>query len=364
MLLRPPLGSHRSWGPLATIREESASVERTFADPFADKDYDDVSYRLDLGSESRAPSRATTPTPTPMPQPLLIRRPIPSRAFCPPRSGLSTRKERSREAARDCAICFEPAVAPVRTRCCSQLFCGEHIAAWLDDPRADGCCPSCRAPLAFTDAGLLALGHPSLLMLTPRTPPPSRAPTPPLFTVTSAAPYASYPKTPVASVPRARAASSAATSPATPTSSHPPASLSSLSSSEDDVDADVDIEADADEEDEDRLLLSHTFSLPALVRARALQTRRHTRHPFSCVFGVRGALVSTVRIALWVVVVGVLAARARGRWGAPAEGADPGLMGVRWWWFRLMIMTLVYWYRHSTSVLICKTFPLANVVVP
>ncbi|KAJ7445055.1 hypothetical protein FB451DRAFT_1376245 [Mycena latifolia] len=51
-------------------------------------------------------------------------------------------------------------------------------------------------------------------------------------------------------------------------------------------------------------------SLPALVHARALQTRRRAPHPVSSVLGVRGALKSVARIGLCLVAVaGVVGSR-------------------------------------------------------
>ncbi|KAJ7686030.1 hypothetical protein B0H17DRAFT_1072882 [Mycena rosella] len=250
------LPSHtRAWGPLASIPEESC---------FGEGLYDDVEYTLDLGSGA---AESACPTP----QPSHIKRPIAHRAFRPTRSALSAQKE----AERDCGICFEFAVAPVRTLCCAHLFCAEHIAEWLHGPSSDGLCPACRAPSGLTGLALLALGHPALLRLVPRTPPPSRSPSPSAASdcsTSSAGSYASYPSTPAA-------LSEAGT----------------LSEEEDATD----------------------YSLPALVHARALQTRRHAPHPFSSVVGVRGALGSVARVAGWLVVVAVLAGR--GRWASSAD---------------------------------------------
>ncbi|KAJ7032551.1 hypothetical protein C8F04DRAFT_654608 [Mycena alexandri] len=50
-------------------------------------------------------------------------------------------------AARDCGICEEPAVAPVRTLCCSALFCKQHIDSWIYGPAATGLCPRLRSTL-------------------------------------------------------------------------------------------------------------------------------------------------------------------------------------------------------------------------
>ncbi|KAJ7657175.1 hypothetical protein DFH06DRAFT_458719 [Mycena polygramma] len=49
----------------------------------------------------------------------------------------------------DCGICFEPALSPLRTPCCAQLFCTEHISAWIHGPISNSLCPVCRAPLSL-----------------------------------------------------------------------------------------------------------------------------------------------------------------------------------------------------------------------
>ncbi|KAF7342649.1 hypothetical protein MSAN_02021900 [Mycena sanguinolenta] len=221
----------------ASILEEDFSVER---------------YTIDLGSGAL---ESACPTP-----PLQVRRPIPHRPFRPSRQAPAKSSARKRkEAERDCGICFEPAVSPVRTRCCAHLFCAEHITAWLHGPASDGCCPACRAPVS--DDALLALGHPALsaLHVPPVAPPPSRSASPALIDIPPAQPsspgsYASYPSIPV----------------------DDPA-LSSSSSSYSGSGS----ENEGEQEDED----STDYSLPALLRARALQTRRHVSHPFSSVLG-------------------------------------------------------------------------------
>ncbi|KAJ7722225.1 hypothetical protein DFH07DRAFT_972022 [Mycena maculata] len=257
-MLRRPFHSRRL---LAAIPEESGFS--VYAD--------DVEYVLDLGT-------GATESACPTPMPSHIKRPIGSKTLRPPSSTASSQKE----AERDCGICFERAVAPVRTPCCSYLFCAEHIAAWLDGPTADGLCPTCRAPCVGL-LTLLALGHPVLMYPVPPPPPPSRSPSPaPCFSldsdcasddtseVESGGSYASYPSIP------------AALSPAV---------------------------SDASEEED-----ATDYSLPALVRARALQTRRHAPHPFSSVVRVRGALGSVARVAGWLLIVAVLAGR--GHWAA------------------------------------------------
>ncbi|KAJ7088078.1 hypothetical protein B0H15DRAFT_801126 [Mycena belliarum] len=236
-------------------------------------------YSLDLGSGA---GDSACPTPQLRCSSSDLRRPIPRRpkAAAKPKTSL-----REKDAERDCGICFERAVAPVRTRCCSHLFCAEHIAAWLHGPHTDGRCPACRAPVPAA-AALLALGHPALLRPAPRAPPPSRAPSPPpSLAAPSAYPaaYAAYPSVPSPCAPPSPASS-------------PPASAYPTS----------------EEEEED----ATDFSLPALLRARALQTRRHAPHPLSAVLGVRGALVRLARAGALLGVVALLAAR--GRWAAEA----------------------------------------------
>ncbi|KAJ7133176.1 hypothetical protein C8R44DRAFT_772014 [Mycena epipterygia] len=257
-------------------QNHSATIPEFEESPLAPHYYEGAGYEyeeeyiLDLGS-GLAESACPTPTPS------YFKRPSQS----PPSTNPRRRSgQRDKEAERDCGICFEPATSPIRTRCCSHLFCAEHIAQWLLGPAADGRCPGCRAPCSFafgedtlSDKGLLALGHPSLLLMVPRTPPPSRSPSPSLSSYSSSSSYASYP-----------------TSPASPSSSE----LGSPTSSE------------SEEED------STDYSLPALLRARALQTRRHTSHPFSSVLGARAATVRVLCVAGWLVVVAVLAGS--GRW--------------------------------------------------
>ncbi|KAJ7290043.1 hypothetical protein C8J57DRAFT_336167 [Mycena rebaudengoi] len=244
--------------------------------------YDEVEYVLDLGSGSGELSGSSGST-TPIIVRPRARRPV----SVPPRPARSAPSPHLKAAQRDCGICFELAVAPVRTLCCATLFCAEHIAAWLHGPQSDGRCPSCRAP-ASIDAriGLLALGHPSEAHLIPKTPPPSRAPSPVIsecssssayssdsYASDSTASYSAYPSTPAA-LPKGNYA---------------------LSEEEDATD----------------------YSLPALLRARALQTRRHTPHPISSVLGLRAALSTVARGAGLVIIVAILAGR--GGWGAAPE---------------------------------------------
>ncbi|KAK0487888.1 hypothetical protein IW261DRAFT_653909 [Armillaria novae-zelandiae] len=73
---------------------------------------------------------------------------------------------------RDCGICFESAVVPCRTLCCSKLFCLEHIADWLHGSRSDGRCPSCKTRCTLKKDTIL-LPVPHLHSPIPPTPPPS-----------------------------------------------------------------------------------------------------------------------------------------------------------------------------------------------
>ncbi|TFK22732.1 hypothetical protein FA15DRAFT_504996 [Coprinopsis marcescibilis] len=62
---------------------------------------------------------------------------------------------------RDCGICFEYAVKPSRTLCCSKIFCSEHLRDWLKGPNATGLCPNCDAPCSI-DENTLSLASPTL----------------------------------------------------------------------------------------------------------------------------------------------------------------------------------------------------------
>ncbi|KAJ7676675.1 hypothetical protein DFH06DRAFT_612595 [Mycena polygramma] len=237
-------------------------------------------------------------------------RPIASRPFRPRiASGAGAKKQRQREkeAERECGICFELAVSPIRTLCCAHLFCAEHIASWLTGPASDGRCPTCRAPLS--SGRLLALGHPRDKEQVPRAPPPSSSTSSDEdegdggCTTPTARSYAAYPSFPAPTA--SRSSVGACRSPTSPSSPTAVSSGSSPSSSSEEEDAWEDLNED-DNEAED----STDYSLPALVRARALQTRRHVPHPLASLLGVRAALGRVVRVAGWVLVVGVLAARA------------------------------------------------------
>ncbi|KAJ7696224.1 hypothetical protein B0H17DRAFT_1329273 [Mycena rosella] len=59
------------------------------------------------------------------------------------------------------------------------------------------------------------------------------------------------------------------------------------------------------------------YSFPALQHARLLQSRRHAPHPLSAVLGLRGGVLSAVRVLACVVAVAVLAGS--GRWSGEAS---------------------------------------------
>ncbi|KAF7296367.1 RING-type domain-containing protein [Mycena chlorophos] len=114
----------------------------------------EVEYSLNLGAESDY-SRAASPLPTEMPTPRAAaagRQPVKksermrvSTAY-DSHGNLKIAERGRREAVRDCGICDEPAVSPVRTACCGALFCQEHIEAWIYSPAATGRCPTCDKP--------------------------------------------------------------------------------------------------------------------------------------------------------------------------------------------------------------------------
>ncbi|KAJ7627349.1 hypothetical protein FB45DRAFT_59884 [Roridomyces roridus] len=251
---------------------------------FATEDDDvDVQYMLDLGSGSATQSGSATPFGIPgspiVPPPPYALTTIPDLRRRTPR--------RNQDTERECGICFELPTAPVRTQCCSHIFCAEHILAWLEGPSSDGCCPTCHAPSSLTD--LLALEYPAQLSLHLVSPPPEN--TAALSTGAKQPTYASYPSIPVPS------------SPSSPASTSSASSLSPSSSSEDD-------------EDED----TTDYSLPELVHARSLQTRRHVSHPIASVLGLRGVCVSLMRALVCLLVIAVLAGRGRGRWADEIQG--------------------------------------------
>ncbi|KAG7445523.1 uncharacterized protein BT62DRAFT_932618, partial [Guyanagaster necrorhizus] len=150
---------------------------------YEDDDDETPEYRLNLGAETpgeMTPSfafawetKTTTTTTTTTPA---RRRSV---------SSLRRSSRQRRDAVdRDCGICFESAVAPCRTLCCSKLFCLEHIAdvrVWLHGSRSDGRCPSCKTRCTLRNDTILlpAVPHPHLHSSptipptpTPITPPP------------------------------------------------------------------------------------------------------------------------------------------------------------------------------------------------
>ncbi|KAJ7898525.1 hypothetical protein B0H14DRAFT_173083 [Mycena olivaceomarginata] len=185
----------------------------------------------------------------------------------------SSRDELTSKRDSECGICFEPATPPLLTPCCARLFCTAHIAGWVHGPAADGQCPGCGTHATSTDlTALLALA-----MGLPRAPPPSRAASPvPALSLST-----TFPESGSASAPGSYAAY--------------PASPCSDSST-----------ADEHSQDEDESEDATDYSLPALLRARALQTRRHVPHPFTSVLGARAALTRVLRVAVCVGVVGVV----------------------------------------------------------
>ncbi|KAJ6595045.1 hypothetical protein DFH09DRAFT_158304 [Mycena vulgaris] len=84
-----------------------------------------MQYTLNLGADSDCGSACPTPP-----------RQLPPKA---PRFDLAVHRPQE----GDCGICLERAVNPVRPRCCSRVFCAEHIAAWLDSAVSSSTCPAC-----------------------------------------------------------------------------------------------------------------------------------------------------------------------------------------------------------------------------
>ncbi|KAK7030209.1 hypothetical protein R3P38DRAFT_3189171 [Favolaschia claudopus] len=122
---------------------------------------DGFDHYIDLGSDALE-SACPTPLRTPSPQPSLPR-PIARRTwsddFTPPDP---TSKEQDQQKQREssdadnemrCGICFEHATLPTHTPCCSQLFCADHISAWLHAPSSEGLCPVCRSHALSRETG-------------------------------------------------------------------------------------------------------------------------------------------------------------------------------------------------------------------
>ncbi|KAK6964689.1 hypothetical protein R3P38DRAFT_3248343 [Favolaschia claudopus] len=133
---------------------ENLHTDYDSADPIFSDGFD---YYVDLGSgalESACPTPLRIPTPQPS-----LPRPIARRtwshclsATTPAESTLKELDQHRQSEHSDpqnglkCGICFEHATLPTRTPCCSQLFCAEHISAWLHSPSSEGLCPVCRSP--------------------------------------------------------------------------------------------------------------------------------------------------------------------------------------------------------------------------
>ncbi|KAF8192254.1 hypothetical protein K438DRAFT_864604 [Mycena galopus ATCC 62051] len=156
-------------------------------------DTPELEYTLDLGAET---SRASTPLPpddtigpslvrTRSWRPEGVEREQKARSTAYDAAGNLKIAVRGRHAAeRDCGICEEVAVAPVKTQCCGALFCRQHIDEWIYAPAADGRCPACKAPCVLPPSRPLsptnapANAHSDMLTDSlhrrrPRTPPPS-----------------------------------------------------------------------------------------------------------------------------------------------------------------------------------------------
>ncbi|KAJ7263454.1 hypothetical protein C8J57DRAFT_1333540 [Mycena rebaudengoi] len=133
-----------------TARRELVQPMSLAMPSYSPKLESELEYSLNLGAESEA--NTPLPDPTPDSGPLLLRAATLAAAKEKQRSAAYMRgrfkvAERARrEALRDCGICEEPAVIPVRTQCCRALFCKEHIDSWLHGPASTGLCPACEAP--------------------------------------------------------------------------------------------------------------------------------------------------------------------------------------------------------------------------
>ncbi|KAJ7065596.1 hypothetical protein C8F01DRAFT_1249174 [Mycena amicta] len=148
-------------------------------------DSPELEYTLNLGAESDY-SRAPTPQPDTERQ---IGAALSRRTPTGERMRLSTAYDAAghlkiaergrREAVRDCGICDQTAVVPVRTQCCGALFCKEHIDAWIYSPAATGLCPSCEKPCIVSHSdSQLSSSSSSPSSPSSRSPSPSRSRTP------------------------------------------------------------------------------------------------------------------------------------------------------------------------------------------
>ncbi|KAK6966776.1 hypothetical protein R3P38DRAFT_2815769 [Favolaschia claudopus] len=123
-------------------------------------DYDSTTTTLSVGHvypfdfvSGALDSASPTPLRTPTSQPPLSR-PIARRTWSrsantsslPTSKALDDHSKTESDETSKCGICFEPAIQPTLTACCSQLFCADHISAWLRAPFSLGLCPVCRSP--------------------------------------------------------------------------------------------------------------------------------------------------------------------------------------------------------------------------
>ncbi|KAJ6550188.1 hypothetical protein B0H19DRAFT_1160579 [Mycena capillaripes] len=110
----------------------------------------ELEYTVDLGTEgvdSTPPLDGAAPARTRSWRPTGQEREQKARSTAYDAAGNLKVAVRSRRAAeRDCGICAQVAVEPVRTQCCDALFCKDHIDQWLRSPAATGLCPACDAP--------------------------------------------------------------------------------------------------------------------------------------------------------------------------------------------------------------------------
>ncbi|KAK7036196.1 hypothetical protein R3P38DRAFT_3183987 [Favolaschia claudopus] len=116
----------------------------------------ELEYTMDLGAESRVSTprpddslalAAPSPIRTRSWRPEGVERDQQAHSTAYDSDGkLKVAARARRAAARDCGICEEVAIDPVKTQCCDALFCRQHIEEWIYAPRADGLCPSCTGP--------------------------------------------------------------------------------------------------------------------------------------------------------------------------------------------------------------------------
>ncbi|KAJ6516698.1 hypothetical protein C8R47DRAFT_1313084 [Mycena vitilis] len=157
----------------------------------------ELEYSLDLGAEASAPTTPQLGGDAPPRarnwRPAGQEREQQARSTAYDADGNLKVAMRGRKAAeRDCGICAETAVSPVRTQCCGALFCRAHIDDWIYAPASTGLCPACDAPCVLppsrprspspsspsaltSDANANILDTRADSLRRPRTPPASRA---------------------------------------------------------------------------------------------------------------------------------------------------------------------------------------------